>query len=99
MALTQVRWYPPAQTMLERRKASGDSGLEALRILKRRLSDVAYAALRADAPQHRHRRRLLATVANIYRATAHCRAQGGAMPSQRDVGSVGPLRKPDPAIR
>jgi len=26
----------------------GDSGLEALRVLKRRLSDVVYAALRAD---------------------------------------------------
>jgi hypothetical protein len=31
--------------------AAGDSGLEALRILKRRLSDVVYAALRADLPK------------------------------------------------
>jgi len=28
--------------------AGGDSGMEALRVLKRRLSDVVYAALRAD---------------------------------------------------
>ncbi|MDT5100536.1 MAG: transposase [Mycobacterium sp.] len=34
--------------MMERRKANGDSGLEALRVLKRRLSDVVYAALRED---------------------------------------------------
>ncbi|MDQ1718182.1 MAG: transposase [Pseudonocardiales bacterium] len=33
---------------MERRKANGDSGLEALRVLKRRLSDVVYAALRED---------------------------------------------------
>jgi hypothetical protein len=34
--------------MIQRRKTEGDSGLEALRVLKRRLSDVVYAALRAD---------------------------------------------------
>jgi transposase len=34
--------------MMERRRAGGDSGMEALRVLKRRLSDVVYAALRAD---------------------------------------------------
>jgi transposase len=48
MALTQAHWYPPAKAMMERRKANGDSGLEALRVLKRRLSDVVYAALRED---------------------------------------------------
>jgi hypothetical protein len=34
--------------MMERRKASDDSGREALRVLKRRLSDAVYAALRED---------------------------------------------------
>jgi hypothetical protein len=34
--------------MMQRRKAGGDSGIEALRVLKRRLSDVVYAALRED---------------------------------------------------
>jgi hypothetical protein len=33
---------------MDRRKAGGDSGMEALRILKRRLSDVVYTALKAD---------------------------------------------------
>ena len=47
IALTQAHWHQPAKDMIIRRKAAGDSGLEALRILKRRLSDVVYAALRA----------------------------------------------------
>jgi hypothetical protein len=48
MALTQAHWHPPAKAMMDRRKAGGDSGMEALRVLKRRLSDVVYAALHAD---------------------------------------------------
>jgi transposase len=48
MALTQAHWRPAAREMMARRKASGDSGVEALRALKRRLSDVIYAALLAD---------------------------------------------------
>ena len=43
-----MRVHPPAKAMIERRRAGGDGGLEALRVLKRRLSDVAYKALRAD---------------------------------------------------
>jgi len=49
IALTQVHWHPPAQTLIARRRANGDGGLEALRVLKRRLSDVVYHALKADA--------------------------------------------------
>ena len=48
IALTQAHWHPPAKQMMERRKAGGDSGMEALRVLKRRLSAVVYAALRTD---------------------------------------------------
>lgn len=48
IAMTQARWHPPAQAMMDRRKQRGDSGREALRILKRRLSDVVYAALQTD---------------------------------------------------
>lgn len=49
IALTQARCHPPAQEMIARRRANGDGGLEALRVLKRRLSDVVYRALEADA--------------------------------------------------
>lgn len=48
IALTQAHWHEPAKQMMQRRKAGGDSGIEALRVLKRRLSDVVYAALRDD---------------------------------------------------
>jgi transposase len=48
MAMTQMRAHPDAKAMIERRRASGDGGMEALRVLKRRLSDVVYQALRAD---------------------------------------------------
>ena len=37
-----------ARTLLARRRAQGDGGLEALRVLKRRLSDVVYRELHAD---------------------------------------------------
>jgi len=48
IALTQARWHPPARAMIERRRAGGNSGREAMRILKRRLSDAVFQALRAD---------------------------------------------------
>jgi transposase len=48
VAMTQIHWYPPARELYHRRTANGDGGLEALRIVKRRLSDVIYRALLAD---------------------------------------------------
>ncbi|MCC3333003.1 IS110 family transposase [Nocardia abscessus] len=48
IALTQARCHPDARALLARRKAKGDGGMEALRILKRRLSDVVYRAMLAD---------------------------------------------------
>jgi transposase len=48
IAMTQARCHQPARELIARRKAGGDGGLEALRILKRRLSDVVYQALRTD---------------------------------------------------
>lgn len=48
IALTQAHWHPEAKTLIARRIAGGDGGMEALRTLKRRLSDVVYRALRTD---------------------------------------------------
>jgi len=48
IALTQARCYQPARELLERRKNGGDGGMEGLRVLKRRLSDVVYRAMLAD---------------------------------------------------
>lgn len=54
IALTQAQWHPDARAFMARRREHGDSGRDALRALKRRLSDVVYRALRADlADDHR----------------------------------------------
>ena len=54
IALTQGRYHPDAIAYLARRRAAGDTKNEARRALKRRLSDVVYRALLADATQTTH---------------------------------------------
>jgi transposase len=49
IAVTQKRCHPGAQAYLQRRTTSGDTPTEALRALKRRLSDIVYRALLADS--------------------------------------------------
>jgi transposase len=49
IAVTQMRCHDDAKTYLERRRALGNTNSEALRALKRRLSDIVYRALLADA--------------------------------------------------
>jgi transposase len=49
IAITQIRIHEPAKTYLERRIAMGNTKTEALRALKRKLSDVVYRALLVDA--------------------------------------------------
>ena len=49
IAITQMRCHVDAKTYLERRTANGNTKTEALRALKRRLSDVVYRHLLADA--------------------------------------------------
>ena len=41
----------PTRELLQRRKLDGDGGMEALRVLKRRLSDVVYRAMLTDQNQ------------------------------------------------
>jgi transposase len=48
IALTQARTHPAARALLQRRRAQGDGGMEALRVLKRHLSNVVYQALTTD---------------------------------------------------
>ncbi len=48
IAITQIRCHDNARAYLERRIASGNTKTEALRALKRRLSDIVYRALTAD---------------------------------------------------
>jgi transposase len=49
IAVTQMRMHPDARRYLERRMTGGNTKTEALRALKRRLSDVVYRTLLADA--------------------------------------------------
>jgi hypothetical protein len=49
MALTQARHDPRARAYLERRRAEGRTRRDALRALKRHLSNVVYQQLRHDA--------------------------------------------------
>ena len=49
IALTQAQWHPDAKALIARRQAQGNSRREAIRILKRRLSNVVYKALQTDA--------------------------------------------------
>ncbi|HEX6786288.1 MAG TPA: IS110 family transposase [Acidimicrobiales bacterium] len=50
VTITQGRYHPDAVAYLARRRALGDTNAEARRALKRRLSDVVYRCLHADAP-------------------------------------------------
>ena len=67
------------QAMLARRRANGDGGLEALRVLKRRLSDVVYRALRADATTT-----LADQVSLVLADAARQRSKGKSLPSMRN---------------
>ncbi len=49
MALTQGRCHEPARVYLERRREMDNTGPEARRALKRKLSDVIYRTLLLDA--------------------------------------------------
>jgi transposase len=48
IAVTQAHYHPAAWDYLDCRRAAGNSTREALRCLKRRLSDVVYQALQKD---------------------------------------------------
>lgn len=49
MALTQIRRSTSGQAYYQRKRAEGKSHKEAMRCLKRRLSDVVYRQLLADS--------------------------------------------------
>lgn len=49
IALTQARHHPGARALIKRRVEGGNSKKEAVRVLKRRLSDVVFKAMMDDA--------------------------------------------------
>lgn len=53
IAITQLRMHPPAQKLINRNTANGKTKREALRLLKRRLTDVVYRTMTQDTqPNH-----------------------------------------------
>ena len=48
IAVTQLRGIGPGKTYVAKRIASGNSKTEAVRLLRRRISDVVYQAMRRD---------------------------------------------------
>ena len=48
IAVTQLRIHPPAQELIDRHMSNGKTKREALRILKRRLSDVVHRTMLHD---------------------------------------------------
>jgi len=48
IAVTQLRIHPPARQLIDRHMSNGKTKREALRILKRRLSDVVYRTMIQD---------------------------------------------------
>ncbi len=52
IAVTQVRGIGPGKDYVARLQASGKTPTEAVRLLRRRLSDAVFTALRADERRH-----------------------------------------------
>jgi transposase len=52
IAITQLRLGGQARAYIERRMSFGDSKIEAIRVLRRQLSDEVYRRLRADVHEH-----------------------------------------------
>jgi len=53
MAIVQIRHDTPGRAYYRRKLAAAKTPMEALRCLKRRLSDVVFRQLTTDANQHR----------------------------------------------
>lgn len=54
IAITQIRSNPDAKAFIQRRMAAGNTKKEAIRALKRRLSDVVYRTMLTDAATRKH---------------------------------------------
>lgn len=88
-AVTQIRWpHSPGRAYYDRKIAEGKTPKEALRALKRRLSDVLWAAMVADA-------RRAAATSNFASSTAG----PGGQPGNDSVASAAGSHPEPPALR
>jgi transposase len=89
-AVTQVRWrHSPGRAYYDRKIAEGKTPKEALRALKRRISDAVWAAMVADA------RRAAVTTA----AASRDKAGPGGQPGNDSVASAAGSHPEPPALR
>ena len=87
-AVTQVRWrHSPGRDYYDRKIAEGKTHKEALRALKRRISDVLWAAMVADA-------RRATTI-----EAAPAKAGPGGQPGSDSVASAAGSHPETPALR
>jgi transposase len=57
IAITQIRWHPPARDYYQRKLAEGKTTKEALRCLKRQIANTLWKLLQPDPENTRSRRR------------------------------------------
>jgi transposase len=57
IAITQIRWHPPARDYYQRKLAEGKTSKEALRCLKRQIATTLWKLLQPDPENTRSRRR------------------------------------------
>ena len=86
MAITQIRRDTPGRAYYQRKRAAGKSHKEALRCLKRRLSDTVYRHLHREAPRPRRRAR----------EDTRGRLQNPARPAQPLPPALRTSHSPDP---
>lgn len=54
MAVTQLRCHPPARVVYDKARANGHTKKEAMRVLKRHLSNVVYRTMLRDITRHQN---------------------------------------------
>jgi transposase len=100
IAITQIRDAGPGHDYVGRLQAAGKTRTEAIRLLRRRLSDAVFAALRADECRHNAEPAPTTTTNGAYRAgwslagSAPVAAGGSALPTTGTPGFLGSDRAP-----
>ena len=95
MATVQLRSRTEGRAYYDRKKAAGKSSMEAMRCLKRRLSDTVYKTMLADLANH------AATGPGGHRGNVTESSATGSQPQHRLFGQATPgpaMSKPRPAL-
>jgi transposase len=97
-AVTQIRHaHSPGRAYFDRKIAEGKTGKEALRALKRQLSDAIYARLQADAARCGHGAPVEAEGPGGQSGNGSVSSAAGSHPGHRLFGQATP--GPQPSLR